>query len=65
MGGKDGKQVLMCSWGKKADPSIEMDLTVPADQPVEDKKQVSFSLDAFLSQVMRPSAFFISFNNFL
>ncbi|WAR01221.1 TTC17-like protein [Mya arenaria] len=27
MGDKDGKQVLMCSWGRKAEPVIKMDLT--------------------------------------
>ncbi|XP_053384178.1 tetratricopeptide repeat protein 17-like isoform X3 [Mercenaria mercenaria] len=36
MGGKEGKQVLMCSWRRKADPEIEMDLTVPADKPAQD-----------------------------
>lgn len=27
MGDKDGKQVLMCSWGRKSDPSLGMDFT--------------------------------------
>ncbi|KAL4224492.1 Tetratricopeptide repeat protein 17 [Mactra antiquata] len=40
MGGKDGKQVLMCSWGKKADAAMELDLTVPGEQrPSESPKR--------------------------
>ena len=27
MGDKDGKQVLMCSWGHKSDPALGMDFT--------------------------------------
>ena len=32
MGDKDGKQVLMCSWGKKSDHVLGMDFTVPAEK---------------------------------
>ncbi|KAH3890154.1 hypothetical protein DPMN_014226 [Dreissena polymorpha] len=34
MGDRDGKQVLMCSWGKKNEPAVKMDLataTLPSN----------------------------------
>ena len=32
MGDKDGKHVLMCSWGKKNDPALGMDFTAPSEK---------------------------------
>ncbi|XP_052798048.1 tetratricopeptide repeat protein 17-like isoform X3 [Mya arenaria] len=58
MGDKDGKQVLMCSWGRKAEPVIKMDLTdntsndrteevktkvVPVKSSLEDDSDKDFS----------------------
>ena len=48
MGDKDGKQVLMCSWGKKSDPALGMDFNTGSDKIVSEEdrpKEVSiFSL---------------------
>ena len=32
MGDKDGKQVLMCSWGQKSDPALNLDLLSVTDK---------------------------------
>lgn len=38
MGDKDGKQVLVCSWGKKVDPVLGMDYTAALEKIHEEDK---------------------------
>ena len=57
MGDKDGKHVLMCSWGKKNDPALGMDFTAPSEK-LTHKDEVPSEVSYCQSSGFREVAYF-------